>query len=166
MLEQPNNPLWKSRFCFPNLWQYFSIHSGESSFTFVVSKLFYNKYSSTKRWRDLFWIFMFFLCFYAFLCFFYVFYVFVFFGLLRFFSILLFCTNSWCPSVFCTFYVFYVFLFRNGCGRSRFTCMQNLGLIAQKLSELWSFLCFLCFLRFFVQKCLRAVKICDQPTSP
>merc|ERR1712030_167756 len=47
------------------------------------------------------------------------------FGLLRFYSILLFCINSWRPSVF------FVLLY---------------------------FLCFLHFLRFFVQKWLRVVK--------
>jgi len=52
-----------------------------------------------------------------------VFYVFfVFFGLLRFYPILLFCTNSWRPSVFCTFVlftffnVFYVFCLEMAAG--------------------------------------------------
>ena len=39
--------------------------------------------------------------------------------------------------LFYRFYVFFnVFLFRNGYGRSRSTCMQNFGLLAQKLTEL------------------------------
>merc|ERR1712105_393344 len=66
-----------------------------------------------------------------------------------------FCTNSWRPSVFVllvlfTFFLmfFTFFLFRNGCGRSRSTCMQNFGLLAKKLSELWSFLCFYVFYVF------------------
>ena len=59
-----------------------------------------NKYSSTKSWRDLFSIFCVFVCVFTFLMFFY--------------SILLFYTNSWRPSVFyfctfCAFYVFYIF---------------------------------------------------------
>ena len=37
--------------------------------------------------------------------------------------------------------------------------MQNFRLLAQKLSELWSILCFLRFYVFFVRKWLRAVKI-------
>ena len=40
---------------------------------------------------------------------------------------------------FCTyvlFCTFVLFLFGNGCGRSRSTCMQNLGLLARKMAEL------------------------------
>ena len=81
----------------------------------------HNKYSSTKSWRDLFCILCFltffhvlFFTFLHFLCF-YVFFR-VFFGILHFYSILLFCTNSWHPRVFLflyslCFYVFYIFPF-------------------------------------------------------
>ena len=50
--------------------------------------------------------------------------------------------------MFLQFLRFYDFKFF-GCGRSRSICMQNVGLLAQKLSELCSFLCFLrCFYIF------------------
>ena len=39
----------------------------------------------------------------------------------------------------CTF-LYFCNLFGNGCGRSRSTCMQNFGLLVQKLSELCSIL--------------------------
>ena len=37
-------------------------------------------------------------------------------------------------STFVLFCTFVLFLFGNGCGRSRSTCMQNLGLLAQKMA--------------------------------
>ena len=76
----------------------------------------HNKYSSTKSWRDLFCILCFltffhvlFFTFLHFLCF-YVFFR-VFFGILHFYSILLFCTNSWHPRVFFIFVLFVLLRF-------------------------------------------------------
>ena len=60
-----------------------------------------NKYSSNKSWRDFFnhFLHFYFFCVYVF-TFFKGFLRFCIIGLLRFYSILLLCTNSWCPSVF------------------------------------------------------------------